>query len=96
MIIRIDDYLKSWPWGFIKYNIPSIVDLPDETRCFLRDIGLPKGKEPEWVFTGKLTECEQVEYAFGLHCESLLIITSVGAVYEFLDGNLLVVLRGRG
>ncbi len=96
MIIRIDDYLNSWPWGFIKYDIPPIVDMSVETRCFLRDIGLPKGKEPEWVFTGKLTECEQVEYAFGLHCESLLIITSVGAVYEFLDGNLLVVLRGRG
>jgi hypothetical protein len=88
MIIRVDDYVKSWPWGFVKYDIPSNVLIPDDTRCFLEDVGLPKGREPEWVFTGTLQQNEHGGYVFGVHATASLVVTKIGAVYESINGDL--------
>lgn len=87
MIIRVNDYFKSWPWGFTKYDIPSNVLIPDETRYFLVDVGLPKGREPEWVFTGNLQQNEH-GYVFGVHATASLVVTKTGAVYESINGDL--------
>lgn len=81
-----EEYQKSWPAGLVRYEVSKTISIPEVDRLFLQEVGLPVGREPEWVFTGTLIQVAEL-YQFGTHCTYPLMIDQTGAIKEILEGR---------
>lgn len=79
-MIEIGEYRKAWPKGLVTYSNPSQTPLPDSTSHFLLSVGLPKGQEPEWQFSGRFADFPPHGATFGTHGVAPLVITNRGTV----------------
>ncbi|MFN9433769.1 MAG: hypothetical protein ACK6DC_02375 [Planctomycetota bacterium] len=85
--MNIEDYAKAWPAGFVKYDVSDAIEIPDADRYFLCEVGLPIGRDPEWVFTGTLEKFNDDTFRFGTHFTSPLTISKTGSIGEVLDSR---------
>ncbi|MEZ6133438.1 MAG: SUKH-4 family immunity protein [Pirellulaceae bacterium] len=92
--MSIDDYVKAWPAGLMKYELAPLISLPNQTSQFLQEVGLPLGREPEWIFDGIVHPLAQDVYAFGMHFVTQLALDENGTVYEYDAGNMLFLNSG--
>ena len=70
-----DEYRKAWPKGLVTYSDASRGDLSHTTSSFMLTVGLPRGHEPEWQFSGHLDHLPPHGTCFGSHGVSPLVIT---------------------
>lgn len=89
-----EDYIKAWPRGLIKYHFSAPNRLPCQSVHFLRDVGLPIGREPEWCFDGNLQQTEDELYAFGRHFTRQLVLDNSGTVFEYDAGHMVFLNSG--
>lgn len=75
-----DEYRKAWPKGLIKYPTPSGAAFSGSPATFIVEVGLPRGYEPEWQFSGRLEQLPPHGFSFGTYGVAPLVITPSGAV----------------
>lgn len=92
--MSIEDYIKAWPAGLIHYEVASTTRLPDQTLHFLREIGLPVKREPEWIFDGSIQLLSDGIYVFGKHFVTQLVLDQNGTVFEYDAGRMLFLNSG--
>jgi hypothetical protein len=87
MIIDLDVYRNAWPKGLVTYAIGDEISSVSDKQ-FLQEIGLPRGREPEWVFTGVIRPFDSTKCTFGNHGVASLTIDTIGQVVEYSqDGS---------
>lgn len=79
----IEQYRRRWPRGLVTY--PQLLeDGPHPANWFLSEVGLPRGREPEWNFSGQLTRKVingVVFRQFGTRGTFALLLKSNGTVW---------------
>jgi hypothetical protein len=88
MALNINEYKRKWPKGLVVYQNSLQYPLHEADCDFLATTGLPKGIEPEWSFSGAVSEHNPCYFQIGTHCLAPLLIGPDRRVVSFWhDGN---------